>query len=335
VIGVQFHQRKGKVMRVRFALAAALFVACIPSLTQAQTSPQTWPQKTVRFIVPLPPGSGMDLSARVVAERLTERWGQPVVVENRQGADGIPAVQAFLQARDNHTFMFSFASIVTFNHLLHEKLPYDPKDIVPVAPVIDNFLGISVTGTLKINTLAQFIALAKTQPGKLNYGVTPGLPVYAMLALQRQTGIELSNIPYRDFAPAYQDLTTGRLHAASTGVPTLVPHHRAGTAPLLIVTNSIRSPQAPNVPTAKEAGYPNLTFEGVSGVWGWRNIAPDIRERVVKDVRAIVEDPAFRARVEMVGTVPRPGTSEEFAAAVEDQRAKVAAIHAASGKPAQ
>jgi tripartite-type tricarboxylate transporter receptor subunit TctC len=158
------------------------------------------------------------------------------------------------------------------------------------------------------------------------------LPVYAMLALQRQTGIELANIPYRDFAPAYQDLTTGRLHAASTGAPTLVPHHRAGTAPMLIVTNSVRSPQAPDVPTAREAGYPNLTFEGVSGVWGWRDIAPEIRQRVVADVRTIVEDPAFRARVTQVGTVPRAGTSEEFAAAVEEQRAKIAAIHAATPK---
>ena len=116
---------------------------------QSQTAP-TWPQKTVRFIVPLPPGSGMDLSARLVAERLTERWGQPVVVENRQGADGIPAVTAFLSARDNHTFLFSFAGIVTFNHLLHEKLPYDPKELVPVAPVIDNFLGVSASAVLKV-----------------------------------------------------------------------------------------------------------------------------------------------------------------------------------------
>jgi tripartite-type tricarboxylate transporter receptor subunit TctC len=310
-------------------LRSALAFACLAALAPTIVHAQAWPQKTVRFIVPLPPGSGMDLSARVVAEKLTERWGQPVVVENRQGADGIPAVQAFLQARDNHTFMFSFASIVTFNHLLHDKLPYDPSDIVPVAPVIDNFLGVSVSATLKVKTLAEFVALAKTQPGKLNYGVTPGLPVYVMLALQRQTGIELANIPYRDFAPAYSDLNTGRLQAASTGAPTLVPHHRAGTAPMLIVTNSLRSPQAPEVPTAKEAGFPNLTFEGPSGVWGWRDMAPEITQRVVADVRTIVGDPAFRARVEAVGTIPRPGSQQEFAAAVEDQRAKIAAIHTA------
>src|SRR6266571_2211031 len=172
--------------RLRLILAAMLVLA--PASALGQTASQAWPQKTVRFIVPLPPGSGMDLSARLVAERLSERWAQPVVVENRQGADGIPAVIGFLSARDNHTFLFSFAGIVTLNHLLHERLPYDPKDLLPLAPAIDNFLGVSASATLKVNTLAGFIAAAKAQPGKLNYAATPGLPVFVLLALQRYAG---------------------------------------------------------------------------------------------------------------------------------------------------
>jgi tripartite-type tricarboxylate transporter receptor subunit TctC len=253
-------------------------------------------------------------------------------VENRQGADGIPAVTAFLTARDNHTFLFSFAGIVSFNHLLHERLPYDPKELVPLAPAIDNFLGVSASATLKVNTLAELVAAAKAQPGKLNYAATPGLPVFVLLALQRYAGIEMSNVPYRDFAPAYQDLTTGRLHVASTGVPTLAPHHQAGNAKLLFVTNRERSPQAPDVPTAAEAGYPDLTFEGVSGVYGWRDMPTEIRRRVTTDVAAIVADPAFRARVIGVGSAPRSGTPEEFAAAIEDQRARITAIHEATAK---
>src|SRR3954462_10545497 len=109
-----------KVMRM-FTRLVALTICFASAFAQAQGQP--WPQKTVRFIIPLPPGSGMDLSARLIAERLTQSWGQSVVVENRQGADGIPAVTAFLTARDNHTFLFSFAGIVRFNHLLHERLP--------------------------------------------------------------------------------------------------------------------------------------------------------------------------------------------------------------------
>jgi tripartite-type tricarboxylate transporter receptor subunit TctC len=240
-----------------------------------------------------------------------------------------------LSARDNHTFLFSFAGIITFNHLLHEKLPYDPAELVPLVPVIDNFLGVSVTALLKVNTLAEMVSAAKAQPGQLNYAATPGLPVYVLLALQRYAGIQLASVPYRDFAPAYQDLNQGRLHIIGTGVPTQVAHHRAGTAKLLFVTNRERSPQVPDVPTAKEAGYPDLTFEGVSGVYGLRDTPADVRRRIVTDVGAIVTDPDFRARVLKVGTAPRPGTPEEFAAAVEAQRVQVAAIHKATAKPKQ
>jgi tripartite-type tricarboxylate transporter receptor subunit TctC len=318
------------------ACAAVALLACVaasaPAVAQGQ--PQgAWPQRTVRFIVPLPPGSGMDLTARVIAEKLAPKWGQAIVVENRQGADGIPAVAAFLSARDNHTFLFSFGGVVTFNHLLHEKLPYDPAELVPLTPVIDNFLGVSVTALLKVNTLAELIAAAKKQPGKLNYAATPGLPVYVLQALQRYEGIEIANVPYRDFAPAYQDLNQGRLHVIGTGVPTQVAHHQAGTAKMLFVTNRVRSPQVPDVPTAKEAGHPDLTFEGVAGFYGWRDMPADIKRRIVTDVSAIVTDPDFRARVVKVGTVPRPGTTEEFAAAIIAQREQVAAIHKATVKP--
>ena len=120
-------------------------------------------------------------------------------------------------------------------------------------------------------------------------------------------------------------------------MPTLVPHHQAGTAKLLFVTNRERSPQAPDVPTAREAGYPDLTFEGVSGIYGWRDMpARDQGSASPPTSRTIIADPAFRARVIGVGTAPRTGTPEEFAAAIEDQRAKIAAIHQASDKkPAQ
>jgi tripartite-type tricarboxylate transporter receptor subunit TctC len=327
------------VFQLLCAAAAVLMLA--PTFTivaaLAQTSSQPWPQKTVRFVIPLPPGSGTDLAGRLVAERLSERWGQPVVVENRQGADGIPAVSSFLSARDNHTFLLSFAGIITFNALLHERLPYDPAtDLVPIAPVIDNFLGVSATALLKVNSLAELVQAARAQPGKLNWAATPGLPYYVLLALQKSAGINMVQVAYRDFAPAYQDLNQGRLHVAATGVPTLAPHHQAGTAKLLFVTNRDRSPQTPDVPTATEAGYGELTFEGTVGLYGWRDMSVSLKERIASDLNTITADPAFRARAIAVGTAPRSGTPAAFAAAIEEQRAKIAAIHQASGKsPAQ
>ena len=318
-------------------LTPALFTGAAHAQPSPQTSFPTWPQKTVRFIIPLPPGSGTDLAGRLVAERLTERWGQPVVVENRQGADGIPAVSSFLSARDNHTFLLSFAGVITFNALLHERLPYDPAtDLVPIAPVIDNFLGVSATALLKVNSLAELVQAARAQPGKLNWAATPGLPYYVLLALQKSAGIDMVQVSYRDFAPAYHDLNQGRLHVAATGVPTLAPHHQAGTAKLLFVTNRDRSPQTPDVPTAAEAGYGELTFEGTVGLYGWRDMPASLKERIATDLNAITADPAFRARAIAVGTAPRGGTPAAFAAAIEEQRAKIAAIHQASAKsPAQ
>jgi tripartite-type tricarboxylate transporter receptor subunit TctC len=329
--------RWSRVTAAVLMLTPALFTGVAHAQPSPQTSFPTWPQKTVRFVIPLPPGSGTDLAGRLVAERLTERWGQPVVVENRQGADGIPAVSSFLSARDNHTFLLSFAGVITFNALLHERLPYDPAtDLVPIAPVIDNFLGVSATALLKVNSLALLVQAARAQPGKLNWAATPGLPYYVLLALQKSAGIDMVQVSYRDFAPAYHDLNQGRLHVAATGVPTLAPHHQAGTAKLLFVTNRDRSPQTPDVPTAAEAGYGELTFEGTVGLYGWRDMPASLKERIATDLNAITADPAFRARAVAVGTAPRIGTPAAFAAAIEEQRAKIAAIHQASGKsPAQ
>jgi len=118
-------------------------------------------------------------------------------------------------------------------------------------------------------------------------------------------------------------------------VPPLLPHHQAGTAKILFVTNRERSPQVPEVPTASEAGYPDLTFEGSVGLFGWRDMPADVSERIVRDVQAVAADPAFRSRLIVSGTVSRSGTSEEFAAAIEEQRKKIAAIHRAFAKPAQ
>ena len=184
-----------------------------------------------------------------------------------------------------------------------------------------------------MNTLAELVQTAKAQPGELNWAATPGLPYYVLLALQRSAGIKMVQVAYRDFAPAYQDLNQGRLHLAGTGVPTLVPHHRAGTAKLLFVTNRDRSPQAPDVPTAREAGYPGPDLRGHGRHLRLaRHAAGDQAARSSPTCGAISADPAFRARVVGVGTAPRSGTPEEFAAAIEEQRNKIAAIHAATAE---
>jgi tripartite-type tricarboxylate transporter receptor subunit TctC len=317
-----------------FLLSLTTALALVASIPNAFA--QNWPQRTVKLIIPLPPGTGTDIAGRLLAERLAGLWGQPVVVENKQGGDGIPAVTAFLSAHDTHILLLSFAGIITINPLTHERLPYEPAaDLVPLVQLSDNFLGVAASATLKVGSLADLIRVARERPGRLNWAATPGLPYYVVLALERSAGIEMVPVGYRDFAPALQDLATGRLHVAATGVPPLVSHHQAGTVKLLFVTNRERSPQVPEVPTAKEAGYPDLTFEGSVGLFGWRDMPAYVSERIVRDVQTVAADAAFRSRLIAAGTVSRSGTSEEFAAAIEEQRNKIAAIHRAFAKPAQ
>jgi tripartite-type tricarboxylate transporter receptor subunit TctC len=304
-------------------------------LSAAPSKAQPWPQRAVRVIVPLPPGIPTDLVCRLFADRLSDRWRQPMIVENRQGADGIPAISSFVTARDDHTLLCSFPGIVTINPLIYEKLPYDPRrDLVPVVSLSDNFIGIAASTALKVNSLDDFVKLARSQPGKLNWAASPGNPLYGFAAFLNSAGIEMVHVSYRDFRPALQDVGEGRIQAVATGVPALLPQAQAGKLKLLMVHNRQRSPQALDVPTATEAGYPELTLEGLTGFYGWRDMPADVKEGIAADARAVAADPVIAARVASIGSALRVGTPGEFAAAIEEQRAKIVAI-ARTMKPTQ
>src|SRR4051812_17947591 len=318
-------------MRLSLLAGCGLALSIANTVASAQTQP--WPQHTVRMITPLGPGSGMDVVARVFAERLSAKWGQPVVVENRQGADGILAVQSFLSDRDNHSLMFAFAGLLSINPLIHgDKLPYDVRDVVPVASAIDSTLALTVSDTLKVNTLAEFAAAAKERPGQLNWAATTGLPLYVVAALQKAASIDITQIAYRDFAPAFQDFATGRVQLLATGINLLLPQVHSGRGKFLMVTNNARSPLAPDVPTPAEAGFPELSFNGVNGFFGWRDMPESLKARIAADVREIATDPAVAERLKPTGATLRPGNAAEFAAAIEDQRAKVAAVAQAAAE---
>ena len=302
-------------------------VCAMSAPSSAQAPSQSWPQRTVRLITPLGPGSGMDIAARTFAEKLSQRWGHPVVVENRQGGDGIPAVQSMLSDRDNHSLIYGFAGLVSINPIIHEKLPYDAaRDIVPVASVVDATIPLVVSETLKVGSTAEFVALARAQPGQLNWAATTGLPLYIVAALQKSAGIDITQISYRDFGPAFQDFATGRVHLLATGITGLLPQVNAGRGKFLFVPNRERSPLAPDVPTAVEAGFPDLTFDAVNGIYGWRDMPAALKDRIAADVRAIAADPAVAERLKPTGAVMRPGTAAEFSAAIAQQRAQVAAV---------
>jgi len=316
-------------VRTRFPLliAALCALALAPSPAPAQASPSPWPQRIVKLIVPLSPGSAADVTARLYGERLAARWGKPVVIENRPGPDAMVAVSSFVSGRDDHTLLFSFGGPITINPVLHERLPYDPeRDLTPIVSASDSFIAIAVTEALGIGSMDELVRRAKAEPGKLNWAATAGLPQFAFAGFQKNAGLEMTQVSYRDFTPAFQDLSEGRISLAATGVVTLLPLARAGKIRLLLVNNRTRSLAAPQVPTAREAGYPELAVDGFQGFFGWRDMPQELRARIAADVRAAGEDPALAERLSAIGQAVRTGTTDDFIAMIEEQRAKIAAI---------
>jgi tripartite-type tricarboxylate transporter receptor subunit TctC len=318
---------------LHFALIGGLACAALPSHPLcAQTTAPSWPQRAVRVIVPLPAGTAIDVSARLFGEELSLRWKQPVVVENIPGADGILATKEFVGRIDGHTLLYSFAGLITINPLLYKSLPYDPaRDLVPIAITSDNFLAIAASRQLKIGSLGDLVKLAKSRPGKLNWAATAGIPYFAFAGFQKSAQIDMAYIPYRDFTSAVTDLGEGRIDIASTALTQLIPNEQAGHATLLAVMNRTRSPAAPHVPTATESGFPDLTFDGVTGLFGPRGMSTEMRNRVAQDIRAVTEIQSVRDRLPPLGIVARTSTPAEFAAAIEEQRAKIASIAASIG----
>ena len=242
-------------------------------LFTAAAQAQSWPQRTVRFIVPLGPGSATDISARLVAERLQQRWGQPVVIENRPGGDGFVAITTFLGANDDHTLLYAGMGTFTAHPYLHEKLPYNRDDIVPVAGVSNIVVAVAVPAFAEGNSLAELVSLARAQPGKLNAAAVPGITDFITSAFLKTAGIDMARVPYRDINQSFGDLGEGRIQVALLSLSMVQPQVQAGKARLLAVTSRNRVPTLPEVPTVSEAGYPVLELEGLVGLYGPRDHA--------------------------------------------------------------
>lgn len=284
-----------------------------------------WPQRTVRLIVPLPAGSGSDFTARLFAERLSQRWGQAVIVENRPGADGVIGVSAFLSADDDHTLLYAISAVFTVLPITHEKLPYDTvRELVPISPTSDIVLAIAVTEKRPIRSLDSLVQTARDQPGKLNWASSPGLPPFVVGGFFKNTKLDLALVSYRDLAPVLQDLGEGRIDVLVHALGVIMPQVQSGRARLLAVASDARVPLAPDVPTVTEAGYPELRMDGVAGFFGKRGMPDALRDRIATDVRAIANDPGIRDKLAAVGQAARPGTAVEFAAMLDENRRRLA-----------
>jgi tripartite-type tricarboxylate transporter receptor subunit TctC len=169
-------------------LAAALFLVS-PLLSQPAAAADAWPNRAVRFIITLGPGSGVDIGARLFADKLSAKWGQPVIVENRPGGDGMVAITSFLQANDDHVLLVSPVSSFTAHPYFHDKLPYDPKDLVPIARISKTVVAVSVPASLNINSLKDLEALAREKPGQLNWTTATGFTDFVFAGYLHSVGL--------------------------------------------------------------------------------------------------------------------------------------------------
>ena len=317
------------------AFCAAALLAAAP-LTQAQTSGQPWPQRPVRFIIPLGPGSGVDITARLLADKLSAKWGQPVVVENRPGGDAFLAITAVLNAHDDHMLLFAPASTFTAHPLLHDKLPYDPKDLTPIARVTNTLIALGVPADLNVSIIKELAAKIKAEPGKLNYASVTGANDLLFAAWLKTEKLDMAKVPYKDAVQAINDLAEGRIHAFVGAYAIMRPRVLAGKVKVIALTNRQHAKVLNDIPTAAEAGYKSLEFDGLVGLLGPRDFPPAARDRIAADIRQVVSDPEVETKLSATGQVVNPGTPAEFAAALDDQRATVKKIGDTLGiKPSQ
>jgi len=283
-----------------------------------------WPARTVRVIVPFAAGSANDVSARLYAEGLARRWAKPVIVENKPGADAIVGGGAFANAKDDHTLLYGTASMVTVSPLLQEVLPYDPsRDIVPISSTASSIFVIAVHDSLQVRSLLELAQLARSKPGELSWSSGPSLPHFVFAAMLARHALKQVYIPYRDASSQQADFGEGRVQILSHALLAVRGPVATGKVRILAVTSSAREPGLPNVPTVAEAGFPEMEIDGLTGLFGWRDMPATLRDRISADVQAVAGDPHVRSRIEAGGQHVLGSSPDEFSAAIERQRTRI------------
>ncbi|MEI8152291.1 MAG: tripartite tricarboxylate transporter substrate binding protein [Hyphomicrobiales bacterium] len=312
-------------MRIPFVLAAAL-IASIGAGGGAAA--QTYPQRTVKFILPFGPASGTDITARLVSERLSARWGKPVVIENRPGGDGLVAINAFISANDDHTLLWVPVGTFAVHPFDKEKLPYDAdRDLIPVANVSTLFLALSAPTSLGVNTFREFFELVRANPGKYNAAAANGNADFLMSGFLKNNNLDMAKVPYRDIMQGPNDLSENRIQLLSSSLAIVTPLYQAGRIKILAVTGRQRAGSVPDVPTVREAGYPALEMESIGGIFGPRGMPLATREQIAADVRAAVaSDPSIATKLQSTGQVVDVRGPMEFAAGIKELQTQLAGI---------
>jgi tripartite-type tricarboxylate transporter receptor subunit TctC len=310
-------------LRRIFVMSTVIALAAVTTLAHA-----AWPDKPLRLVIPFPPGGPTDTLGRQLAQALSMSLGQSVVVENKAG--GNSAIGSDLVSKspaDGYTLLFNASLFATNPHLV--KLPYDiHRDFTPIALVAKAPLLIVVNNDLPARTVAELIAYAKANPGKLNFGIGSNGSAghLAQELLRSNAGIVIQMIPYKGSTPAYADLLGGRLQGFTDPVLGAIGQVQGGKVRALAVTSSKRLSALPDVPTVAESGMAGFEYHSWYGVWGPPGLPADLAQRLNADINRWLAQPDVRAQFDKLGYEVQPGTPADFAAFVRDNSARDAKI---------
>lgn len=308
-------------MRLKPLLCATTCVAA--ALAAPPGVAQNYPNKPIRMIVPFPAGGGVDFMARIIAQKLGERVGQQVVVDNRAGANGITGLQAMMASpADGYTIASASAGPLAVNPSVYKNLPYDPlRDFSIIARVCDFPLLLLVHPALPVKNVRELIALAKGRPGQLSYGSSGAGNSDHLAAelLKSLAKVDIVHIPYKGTGPMSLALLSGEIPLAFSSIPPTLSQVRAGKLRALAVGSGKRIPMLPEVPTVAEAGVPGYEAYSWGGVVGPANMPRDVIQRLNREIVDILKQKDVMDRYLAGGTVATPSTPEEFATLIRDE----------------
>jgi tripartite-type tricarboxylate transporter receptor subunit TctC len=315
---------------MRLALIAVFSAWCFTA--------QAWPTKPVRIVVAYPPGGGIDVMARQIAEKLTPAWGQPVVVENKPGANTILATDSVAKSpADGHTILMTTDATFSINPHLYAKLPFDTqRDFIPVTMLVLLQQLLVAHPAVPANTLQELISLAKQKPGSINYASygSGSQPHLSGEMLKNKAGIDLVHVPYKGISLAVPAVMAGEVQLTFAGIATSMPQLKAGRIKAIAIGGTQRSPLLPQVPTFSELGYPEVETHAWFGFFLPVGSPPEAVARIHRDAKKIIDEPDFRQKqliekgYEVVGSSP-----EEFVAYIrKDSESRGRAVKISGAK---
>ena len=309
---------------------AIAVVGVMTALSSHMAWAQNYPAKPVTLVIPFPPGGGTDTGGRILAEQLSKKWGQPVVVENKGGAAGQIGADLVAKAKpDGYTLLLGNIGTQAINPSLYPKMPYDPDTaFAPISLVAELPLAMMVNPSVPAKTANEFIALAKSKPGQFSYSSAGpgGAPHLAAEMFKDQTGTFILHVPYRGGGPAIADLLAGHVQLSFMTVLEASGHIKAGKLRALAVTGDKRVSALPDVPALNEQVLPGFNAISWLGLLAPAGTSPALVEKISSDVRAIMAEDAVKARFINLGGVPHANTPAEFVKMIADDRQRYAKI---------